>query len=105
MLHGKSWRKKIFEVSQNDDSKHQGNVDAKNKANPTKLYGSVDESQKSSPHPDNSPNAGKKGPVDGVPRENKEETEESVKEKFSKLKEKGNSFVKKVCLALDKYCL
>ena len=100
MLHGKSWRKKIFEVSQNDDGKQQGNVDAKSKANPTKIHGNIDASQKASPHADNSPNAGKKGLVNGVPQENREKSEESVKEKFSKLKEKGNSFVKKVCLAI-----
>ena len=110
MLHGNSWRKKIFEAaSQNDDSKHQRDPDVKEnipdknqvKSDLTKVYGGIAESQKASLQPDNSPNAGKRGPVNSAPQENKEEFGASTKEKFLKLKENGNSFVKQVCVGID----
>ena len=109
MLHGNSWRKKIFEAaSQDDDSKYQRDPDVKEnipdknqvKSNLAKVYGGIVESQKASPQLDNSPNADKKGRVNGAPQENKKESGASIKDKFLKLKQSGNSFVKQVCIGI-----
>ena len=110
MLHGNSWRKKIFEAASQDDvSKHQRDQDVKEnipdknqvKSDLTKVYGGIVESQKASLQPVNGPNAGKKGAANGAPQENKEESGASIKDKFLKLKECGNSFVKQVCVGID----
>ena len=85
MYHGKSWRKEV-------DSD-------------VKVYGLkfIVEPQKGSPQPGKCPNAGKKGPVDGVLQQNKEQSGTSIKEKFLEIKESRNSFqiIKKVCMGID----
>ena len=90
MLHGNSWRKKIFEVSQNDDSKHQRDPDVKENTQDfnqvkysttvTEIHAGLVESQKVSLLPDNSPDAGNKEPVNGVPQENNEQSGASIKD-------------------------
>ena len=90
MLHGNSWRKKIFEMSQNDDSKHQRDPDVKENTQDinqvkysttvNKVHAGLVESQKVSLLPDYSPDAGNKGPVNGVPQENNEQSGASIKD-------------------------
>ena len=111
MLHGNSWRKKIFEMSQNDDSKHQRDPDVKENTKDinhvkysttvTEVHSGLVESQKVSPLPDNSPDAGNKGSVNGVPQENNEQSGTSIKDKFLMLKGCESSLGKKVCVAID----
>ncbi|XP_028414819.1 sperm-associated antigen 1-like [Dendronephthya gigantea] len=98
MLHGKSWRKEIFEMSGDDDSKQQIFPDVgKSVKNSNQVQQSKKEDEDSkmpeevSPLPDNSPNAGKAGVLGA----SKEESGANVMATFLKLKETGNALVKK----------
>ncbi len=104
MLHGKTWRKKIFEMSGDDEGKHQTFPDVKKtdespvQLNMNKGDEKTKSVQKDSPQPKNSLNAGEKAPKVVVTEERKEEPGANLKTKFLKLKESGNLLVKKVSL-------
>ena len=104
MLHGKYWRKKIFEISGDDENKNQTFPDV-SKSNKSSVHPNVNKSdekpklpEKASLQPENNLNAGEKGTKIGVKEDEKEESETDVKAQFLKLKESGNSLVKKVCV-------
>ena len=107
MLHGKSWRKKIFEMDGDDQGKQQifPNVDKSSKpGNQVEVSNSSQEKknifpEKTNLQPENSQSAGKKETEDGVVK-TKVENGADVKARFLKLKESGNSLVKKVCAAI-----
>ena len=103
MLHGKYWRKKIFEISGDDENKNQTFPDV-SKTNKSSVQPNVNKSdekpllpEKASLQPENNLNAGEKGTKIGVKEDEKEESETDVKAQFLKLKESGNLLVKKVC--------
>ena len=95
MLHGKYWRKKIFEISGDDEGKNHTFPDV-NKTNENPVQLSVN---KASLQPENSPSAGGKEAKIGMKEGGEEEPGSSVRAQFLKLKESGNALVKKVCPA------
>ena len=109
MQHGKSWRKKILETNDDDDSKQQTfpdvHKDTKNAKQVQVNQNKVDENgklpQKASLQPESSLNAGKKEPEIGATVERNEESETNIKARFLKLKEDGNLLVRKVCPLLE----
>ena len=105
MLHGKYWRKKIFEISGDDEGKNHTFPDV-NKTNENPVQLSVNKGDektklpaKASLQSENSPSAGGKEAKIGMKEGGEEEPGSSVRAQFLKLKESGNALVKKVCPA------
>ena len=106
MLHGKSWRKEIFEMKNSDESTPQAFLDAdKNKKTTagTPLSGSKVSEKTSSPaqvdpQKEASPKAvpTKRAPGSEIKVNHKEEFERKKQEQYLKLKDSGNMLVKQV---------